>query len=379
MFVQPYGLGSSSGGSRILSNMIREQPFAAHSVNTDPLPAPPVEGISETHLPVRPTLGRLDRSRFSKLGKCLEMAWRLSFKKRLSAHFEACDPKIVHVLPHGASDFFIAWQLARARGNRVVMSVHDDLRYTLLGHPLRQKSDLWLAKMWLDVDQVFIISEQLGQEYSRRYGRREYEIITDGVENISNIPPKRPSHRLHLYFMGLFHHAYGKNLLNLTRALAAFKAIRPELDLRLKMRCASLPRKLRLEFKPEVLPFANQHTVEDDLKNADLLYLPLPFDEVTKNFTNYSLSTKMVSYLASGLPILYHGPADSAAGTLLSTHSAAISWNNLDPKIGQAAFSALFSSQFCEGMGKNALALARSSFDLKGLKAKFLKGILGQD
>ncbi len=41
-----------------------------------------------------------------------------------------------------------------------------------------------------------------------------------------------------------------------------------------------------------------------------------------KKFARYSLSTKMVTYAGSGVPILYHGPADSAAYELLNKNNA---------------------------------------------------------
>jgi hypothetical protein len=67
------------------------------------------------------------------------------------------------------------------------------------------------------------------------------------------------------------------------------------------------------------------------MADADLLYLPLPFEAAEAALVRLSLSTKMVTYLGSGIPIFYHGPAESAAGDLLHRHNAAFLCTCLDP------------------------------------------------
>jgi hypothetical protein len=67
------------------------------------------------------------------------------------------------------------------------------------------------------------------------------------------------------------------------------------------------------------------------MEQADMVYLPLPFGQEYEYFVRYSLSTKMITYLGSGLPIIYHGPVKAAASQLLAQHQAAILINSLDP------------------------------------------------
>ena len=116
----------------------------------------------------------------------------------------------------------------------------------------------------------------------------------------------------------------GENLRALTRALARRQSERPETKISLIMRCGGLEKGIDSSFPAHVLPFAGHDTVLEDMTRADLLYLPLPFGEEFEKFTRYSLSTKMVAYLGSGVPILYHGPAESAAARLLLRHGAAL-------------------------------------------------------
>ena len=374
MFVQPYGLGSASGGGRILRSMIKGQPFDSMSVNTGFEPEKSV-GVPEEHWPVRPSLGRLDRTRWSNLGNYLETFSRRFFARKFSRYLAANRPDVVHILPHKASDFPIAWQLSRKRGIRVVMSIHDDLIHNLGAHPLRHESEAMLQQIWQEVPTVFVISEELGREYARRYGQRDYVFLTDGVDNVPDqVRPVLPQ-RLHVYFMGQFHYMYGDNLRQLARTLATLKSRRPGMDIRLTLRCGGLPQELKLDFPVEVLPFSDQTAVEHDMETADVVYLPLQFGTESADFIRYSLSTKMVTYLASGIPILYHGPAAAAAGKLLATHSAAFLATSLDEATLVSQLQQALDPVKREAIGQNALALARQSFQVTTLREKFLHGL----
>jgi hypothetical protein len=106
------------------------------------------------------------------------------------------------------------------------------------------------------------------------------------------------------------------------------------------------------------------------MESADLLYMPIPFGEAYEKFARYSLSTKMVTYAGSGVPILYHGPAASAAYDLLSKNNAAILLTTLEPEeIAGALFG--LTRQRRADIAVNALALAEREFMLVDQTRKF--------
>jgi glycosyltransferase involved in cell wall biosynthesis len=376
LFIQPYGLGSHGGGARILRSLVRGQPFEVRSLNCDPNPGQPLDWLDERHLPLRPSLGRLDRTRFAPLGYAVEIPARPFFERRLGREMDAFSPDVVHLLAHWSTDFDAAARLARARRRRVVLSVHDDLAYTLPDrHPLKKRALAALARIWPEADHAFAISRELGEAYNARYGSRPFEIITDGLESIAGQPAPIVPGRLTVYFMGLFHYTYRDNLRALTAALAELKKQRPELALRLVMRCGGFEKNIDAAFPAEVLPYADQAAVERDLGAADLLYLPLPFGREHEPFTRYSLSTKMVTYLGSGVPILYHGPGESAAAGLLARHGAAFLCTAPGVSaIGEALRAALQAPDRDE-IVRRALTLARDAFPLERLRSRFLRGL----
>ncbi|MEJ7703270.1 MAG: hypothetical protein WKF47_06270 [Geodermatophilaceae bacterium] len=124
----------------------------------------------------------------------------------------------------------------------------------------------------------------------------------------------------------------------------------------------------------KVLPFADEAQVQRDIEEADLLYMPLHFGDEHENFARYSLSTKMVTYIGSGVPILYHGPTSSAAFDLLGKHRAAILAPTLAPDEIARALADLTPGTRAE-ITRHALHLARTSFMLADQTQRFWQTI----
>ena len=138
----------------------------------------------------------------------------------------------------------------------------------------------------------------------------------------------------------------------------------------LTLRCGAIPDyRLRARIPVDVLPFADESAIAHDMERADVLYLPLPFGERHRDFVRLSLSTKLVSYLASGLPIVYHGPPEAAAARLLAAHDAGVLVTSLDPET--IARALLDARERADALGRNALALARTRFDPDAVRRRF--------
>ena len=218
----------------------------------------------------------------------------------------------------------------------------------------------------------------LGEEYSSRYGQDDYIVITDGLERVASAPRQRSATDLRIYFMGLFHLDYEPNLKVLLNALARLNEEKIAGQISITLRCGGLRPGFLDGYEKFVrlLPFASEAIVHSDMEQADLLYLPLPFETKYESFVRFSLSTKMVTYLGSGIPILYHGPGNSAVHELLSAHNAALlctepALEDLLPMLHRYINSPEYSTEIT----RNALTLARSDFMLDQVKARFWNAI----
>ncbi|MFH1366680.1 MAG: glycosyl transferase [Patescibacteria group bacterium] len=82
--------------------------------------------------------------------------------------------------------------------------------------------------------------------------------------------------------------------------------------------------RFKIERKPgiNILGWQSQTDTIKKLSEADLLYCPYWFDPVYEKETRLSFPSKLTTYLASGRPVLFHGPAyASVAKFLLATSS----------------------------------------------------------
>jgi glycosyltransferase involved in cell wall biosynthesis len=373
-FIQPFGVQGHGGGSRILRALLDTDHPPVLSVNTGFFNFPSPSGAEEIHLPLRARFGRLEHTRFHGYFSAFDGAFQSRFENRLRRVIDEHRVDLIHTIPHNYS-IVPVYKVASELNIPYFLSIHDDLEYVVNGDLLKVRMVAALAKAWRNAKGIFAISDEIGREYCRRYGAREYEIVTDGLTCVAEVPRSRPPRSLRVYFMGLFHYAYRVNMRAVLDALRIVRNQFPGWDISVTCRCGSISCPVSADDVPiQMLPFASENEVERDILAADLLYLPLPFEADAANFGRFSLSTKMITYLGSGLPIFYHGPQEAAACKLLAGHHAASICTTLDADI--------ISKQLVEALSKgetivtSALALARARFMLADQQRRFWRSFV---
>jgi hypothetical protein len=372
-FVQPFGLQSPGGGPRILRALLSTNHPPVLSINTSFYPAPPPQIVPELHLPLRRSFGRIEHTRFHRYFGVFDRLYRQEFQRNFQRALLGNGIRAVHLVHQSYDVVPIIATLDNLR-MPLLLTIHDDFEHTLLGHPCMPEIRNAMRVAWNTAKEIFVITKEIGDEYSRRFGARQFEIVTDGLAETAKRPRPTPVGSLRLYFMGLFHYNYGDNLRAVLEALKIIRTDHPDWAISVTCRCGMIPVALKADDVPvKVLPFASEKEVEEDMLSADLLYQPLQFQPDAANFGRFSLSTKMITYLGSGLPILYHGPEESAANRLLTRHNAAIICTSLNPE--QTAKQLLAAISNREIIASNALMLARSQFMLSDQQQRFWRKI----
>jgi len=372
-FVQPYGLQAHGGGARILRSLLADAPAPYAVVNTSPWAGPVKAAVDEIRLRRRPPAGRLDSSRAVRVIAHADRWLGGRFKRRLEATCRDLRATAIHAIPHGP-EFWYAYEVARDLGIGYALNVHDDLPYNLRGMPYLDWAMERLGKAWRGADARFVISEPMGRAFDERYGARAYSVVTDGLDEVADAPRPRVAGRLHIYLMGSIHLSYEANFDQLFQALAALRQSDPALDVRLITR-GGFPFPVRDRGVPrEQRPWGTQEDVARDLEDVDALYLPLPFGDEHAAFARYSLATKLVTYLGTGLPIVYHGPSNAAAAELLREHHAGALATRPDAIVlAETIADAVDRS---DELASGALRLARSRFMMADQRRAFWKDML---
>ncbi len=318
----------------------------------------------------RPDLGRIESTRLAGLTNTLERPLTGRLARRIAGIGRDTGCTAVHAVAH-SGDFVAAERAAQVLDVPFILSIHDDLRYVLRKRADRKLVLRSLGEAWRRADHRLVISHALGHEQGRRSGQMPFLVVTDGLADrlIAATPRPHTEGGLRVYFAGLFHLAYRRcfdALLEGLETLGGKQMPRPSVT----ARSGSIPVRLRPSTIPiRILPFGSESDVTNDLAGMDLLYLPLPFGDRYRDFIRYSLSTKLVTYLGSGLPILYHGPPEGVAHDLLAKTNSAIMLTSLQPQaIAQCIARGMERS---ERIVRNALDLARRQFRLKEQRSRF--------
>lgn len=365
-FIQPFGLQGAGGGARILRALLEgaEHPYLSISTSIYP-PSPPAP--NEIHLPLRPSLGRIESTRFYPLLGYIEPLLYNRFKRRLADICREREIGLLHAIPHGV-EFWHAYQVAQDLGLPYVLNVHDHLTYNMAKYPYLDWLLDKLEEVWRGADHRFVISESMGEAYADAYGQAPYTVVTDGLTSIRSAPQSQDPARIDLYFMGSLHITYQPNFDALIGGLNRIAQNDADRSVTLTSRGSAVNHPA--SFPITNLPWASEGEVARDLDSVNWLYFPLPFDETHEDFIRYSMSTKLVTYLGSGLPILYHGPAHSAAARLLDKHNAAVlACSPTEDAVVDALLAP--TDDELNTIVENALALADDQFRLTDQQRRF--------
>jgi len=315
--------------------------------------------INELSVSAFPLQRKWMRWRFRTLAIWLrESFFKDLINKRVREAASKLDFDVIHVVNHGP--FSTAFCDASYSDKPLWVSFHD--HYSTCS-TLEDASKLWKAS-----DRRLVISIEMGIEYQRLFGNRDFDVITDGVAiNEISTPKSTKVAPAVIYFAGLLHFDY----LPLFRALADSidllinKGVPLKLVLRGTQKLDFLDnRKFEVEYRQD---FVTDAQVKLELDAADILYLPIKFN--LPAFYLYSLSTKMVGYLGSSGTIHYHGPHDSAACNLLTKYQAAKASTSLDPaEISKDILSIIEGDS---SLSANAKELAINQFELEKIQSRF--------
>ena len=266
----------------------------------------------------------------------------------------------VHVISHGPFTAALCDEKYR-KGKALWVSFHD--HYTTTTTTLEETRDLWNK-----ADRRLMISKELGEEYLRLFGDKDFETITDGVsEEELSAPNTVVPPTVTIYFAGLLHLQYLPLFEVLADALHLLsqQGFSFTLVLRGTQHVSFLENKaFKTEYRRD---FISDKEIKEELDSATILYLPIQF--MVSDFYLYSLSTKMISYLGGAGSILYHGPSESAACNLLKKTNSGICCTSLD--VNELAESIKQVLNDKGNVSANAKVLAQKEFSLRKIQQRF--------
>jgi len=315
--IQPVSLFQNGGAARVLRRLYQGKESQVYSLGVITYPTPPISGdLKETLIPAFPMQQKWMRWHLRSFATWLREKG-LAFITIIKIYKEASKVQYdaIHLVSHGP--FCGAFDNeALLTGKELWVSFHD--HFSTNSSTFEATFNLWNKS-----DRRLVISREMGDEYQKLFGFKEYELITDGVsaEEISKPEDIVASTPITVYFAGLLHTDYYPLFIVLADALDTIS--KQGYQFKLIMRGTDPVdflnnRSFETEYRSD---FVSDKEIKEELDSASILYLPIKF--TLPDFYLYSLSTKMIGYLGASGTILYHGPGDSAACNLLRKSGSA--------------------------------------------------------
>jgi glycosyltransferase involved in cell wall biosynthesis len=177
------------------------------------------------------------------------------------------------------------------------------------------------ARNFFDIASIRMgISEHMCNEYKRRYNVEfiSFQNVID-VEEVERYQKKDLARKFPskiVYIGSIFSNAQLESLIECCQAVANLNLDGQEINMTISSPSGHAD---RYYDKLAVHPAINIiKTIENDaeffsvISEADLLLLPVNFDDESIKFIRYSMPTKVPAYLSIGTPILVYGPSDVA-------------------------------------------------------------------
>jgi len=314
-----------------------------------------------------------------------ELPWDAHVSPALAEWLDAFKPQLIYTLPGGPY-----MRLAVAIADRwkvpIVSHMMDDWPSAPQGGifggivAARLRSDL--ARL-IDRSAVsLVISEGMAVEYARRYGKT-FLAFQNPVDLAARLPQSRKQwtrgEEFRLIYVGsILPQSQLESLADVARAVTALASdgFRIRLDIHSAWGAANAA---ALGVGPAV---AVHDGLDDDgifpaLTSADLLVLPVNFDDASLRFIRYSMPAKVPLYLASGTPILVYGPkAATSVQYAEQEHWAHVVSERNSDKL-KDALRRLAEDQGLRGvLAQRAIVVARERHDAGVVRTAFQKVLM---
>jgi glycosyltransferase involved in cell wall biosynthesis len=133
-------------------------------------------------------------------------------------------------------------------------------------------------------------------------------------------------------------------------------------------------RKIGFSWGPSVyLDEVKHEAMPSVLAEADILFLPMSFDPQRRHMVTTSIPSKISEYLASGVPILAHGPEYSSAVRYCREHNCALVVDQPDDAaLREALIRLAADDELRRRLSEKALQTANKNHDAREIVPKFL-------
>jgi glycosyltransferase involved in cell wall biosynthesis len=253
-----------------------------------------------------------------------------------------CGVNAIWAILEGQTLVRMALPLAKRLNVPLFTQVFDPLPWWMKAHGI----DTWHTRSVLaQFDRTIRASEacatasrSMADAYFNRYGARCVPLIASHPATLAAPPGRALNHQgeLTIAMAGQFYAAEEWN--NLVRSVEAANWTVVGRKVRIQILGAHKPDYGSDLPQIDFLGWKSQQEAVEILSQADILYCPYPFSADMEEVARLSFPSKLVLYLLSGRPVLFHGPSWSSPGQYMEEVRAGVICGELN---GNSVYGAL--------------------------------------
>lgn len=260
---------------------------------------------------------------------------RCSLLPRIAAFAEEQRIDALWVVIQGQTMVRLARPLAERLGLPLLTQIWDPFEWWLRANRIdRFTRRRLLATFDADIRHSQICataSWAMSESYSVRYSVRNVPVIAGLPAELARVPAQRPHQRAE-FIIGMAGQFYAEAEWGcLVCALNSINWTLNGRRIRVRVLGAGFKAYTQLPAHFEYLGWQSQEETIRLLADADLLYLPYWFSEEFRLESSQSFPSKLVTYFATGRPVLCHAPGYASPARYIRQHDAGYCCESLDP------------------------------------------------
>lgn len=214
----------------------------------------------------------------------------------------------------------------------------------------------------------------MAEEYERKYGVKAVSIISSLDRKEIRSPAKGPndSNDFVIGFAGQIYAIQEWNAF--IQALESANWQVGDRRVVFRILCRQIPDEASRPRHAEYLGWRSQSDAITALSQADVLYLPYWFSNELRDEVVLSFPSKLITYMAAGRPVLFHGPRYASPAVYLEKCQAGVRCHSLDPAEIYSLIQKLATdAELYSTAAKNGHLAVTRDFTYETMKAEFLR------
>jgi glycosyltransferase involved in cell wall biosynthesis len=311
----------------------------------------------------------------------------LRVSARLRAWIQGFAPDIVYAHLYNLPVMSLVDQISDEFGYPLALQINDDwpsflYRNGVLQGIVRSHMERKLRSLIDRAVSLMAISDAMAAEYETRYGRtflpfhnpvdlQRWDALAETCGGESEGPP---DDRLRVVYTGKVASTNASSILDVAEVISDMSMHGQRISLQVNTPDVGSPAVARMAACQGVVvtPAGEYCRVPSLMRAADVLLLPMDFDERSVRWMRLSMPTKVSEYLASGRPVLTYAPRGSAVAEYARSRGWSLLVDERDPAAVRRALELLIEDgALRKEMGHRARQCVAESHDSTRVRAQF--------